>query len=69
VNCRPGAIAGLLSSEHFMVDGMLIEAWLSFKSLVPLPRSQLQITLPKEWRREIFRHGRAMRGRLSMTGG
>jgi hypothetical protein len=28
-------VRGLLSSEHFSVDGTLIEAWASMKSFVP----------------------------------
>jgi hypothetical protein len=31
---------GLLSSEHFSVDGTLIEAWASHKSFVPKRRSR-----------------------------
>ena len=31
----PAATAGLLSDEHFTVDGTLIEAWASLKSFRP----------------------------------
>jgi hypothetical protein len=33
-------VRGLLSSEHFSVDGTLIEAWASMKSLVPKDGSE-----------------------------
>jgi len=37
VRCRPAdkAVEPLLSDEHFWVDGTLIEAWASMKSLQP----------------------------------
>ena len=32
MRARPGGAAGLLSDEHFTVDGTLLEAWASLKS-------------------------------------